>query len=37
MNLTRPAASMLLFRAMKSLRRNVTGSSRLGGDDAPQS
>lgn len=30
MNLTRPATSMLLFRAMKTLRRNITGSSQLG-------
>lgn len=34
MGLNRPAASMLLFRAMKTLRRNITGSSQLGADDA---
>lgn len=32
MNLSRAAASMLLFRAMKTLRRNITGSSQLGED-----
>lgn len=30
LSLTRPAASMLLVRAVKSLRRNMTGSSELG-------
>jgi len=34
MGVSRPAASMLLYRAMKTLRRNVTGSSTLGDDDA---
>ncbi|MCB9855759.1 MAG: sigma-70 family RNA polymerase sigma factor [Phycisphaerales bacterium] len=37
MNLTRAAASMLLFRAMKTLRRNITGSSRIGGSHEPAS
>lgn len=32
MNLSRPAASMLLFRAMKTLRKNMTGSSQIGGN-----
>ncbi|MFH0983177.1 MAG: sigma-70 family RNA polymerase sigma factor [Planctomycetota bacterium] len=33
MGVSRPAASMLLIRAVKTLRRNLTGSSRLGGRD----
>jgi RNA polymerase sigma factor (sigma-70 family) len=34
MGLSRPAASMLLIRAVKTLRRNITGSSRVGKPDA---
>ena len=33
MDISRPAASMLLIRAIKTLRRNLTGSSRLEGQD----
>lgn len=33
MNISRPAASMLLIRAIKTLRRNLTGSSKLEGQD----
>ena len=33
MGISRPAASMQLIRAVKSLRRNMTGSSQVGGQD----
>jgi RNA polymerase sigma factor (sigma-70 family) len=33
MGITRPAASMLVIRAIKALRRHLTGSSELGGED----
>jgi RNA polymerase sigma factor (sigma-70 family) len=37
LGLKRPAASMLLYRAMRILRRNITGSSQLGDEDATHS
>lgn len=33
LDISRPAASMQLIRAVKTLRRNLTGSSRIGGQD----
>lgn len=33
LDISRPAASMLLIRAVKTLRRNITGSSQVGGGD----
>jgi RNA polymerase sigma factor (sigma-70 family) len=37
LGISRPAASMLLIRALRTLRRNLTGSSRITDDHAPRS